>query len=168
MRIRALTIRACPWVTLIARGAKRIETRGWMPRSGTLAPGGLLAIHAGREVSTHERQLCDQEPFRTALRPNDNYLYPELPLGMVLCVCRAVEFRRAWEPSGEMTWRPAPWVTGLSEQERAFGDYSSTFSRCGWTLNVVHRLETPIPARGKQGLWWWDVPEDLAQILEAL
>lgn len=53
MRILTLTQ---PWASLIAIGAKTLETRSW--RTGYRGP---LAIHYA---------LCHMEPFRSVLRPH--------------------------------------------------------------------------------------------------
>ena len=41
----------------------------------------------------------------------------------------------------------------LTDQERAFGDYTS--GRYAWLLGNIQKLETPIPAKGALGLWDW-------------
>lgn len=59
----------------------------------------------------------------------------------------------------------ADWVHFLTDQERAFGDY--TPGRYGWILNRIRALRQPIPCRGALGLW--DVPADVeAQIATQL
>ena len=44
-------------------------------------------------------------------------------------------------------------VDGLTERERALGDYSP--GRWAWVLKNPIMFDTPIPARGKQGWWEW-------------
>lgn len=43
------------------------------------------------------------------------------------------------------------------EPELSFGDYSP--GRFAWLLADIRPLSQPIPARGAQGLWDWQVPE---------
>jgi ASCH domain len=59
--MKALTV-AQPWATLIAIGAKRIETRSWMTRHR-----GPLAIHAARAFPRIARDLARTSPFAEAL-----------------------------------------------------------------------------------------------------
>lgn len=46
--MKALTLHQ-PWASLIAVGAKKIETRDWRPPV-TIRPGTRFAIHAGKQV----------------------------------------------------------------------------------------------------------------------
>ena len=48
-------------------------------------------------------------------------------------------------------------VTGISRQERDFGDWSE--GRAAWKLDVVHVLSEPIVVGGSRYLWDWNVPE---------
>ena len=64
--MKALTLTQ-PWATLVAMGAKRIETRSW-----TTNYRGPLAIHAGKGPSTigwpQLNHICNHtEPFRSVL-----------------------------------------------------------------------------------------------------
>ncbi len=70
----------------------------------------------------------------------------ELPLGKIIAVANLdrILTSEAINASGK-----------LSDQERAFGDYSS--NRFGWMLSNIIKLENPIPARGMQGLWEFDM-----------
>ncbi len=47
----------------------------------------------------------------------------------------------------------------MTDQERAFGDYSP--GRYAWLLADVRALPEPIPAKGALGLWTWDGAIDL-------
>lgn len=81
--MKALTL-SQPWASLVAIGAKRIETRSW----GTNYRGPL-AIHAAKNFSDIARQLCYTEPFASALIDVEGVLYSnsdELPTGVVVAV----------------------------------------------------------------------------------
>lgn len=56
-----------PWATLIATGAKRIETRSWAPPESVI--GERLAIHASKSFPVGCRDLCAQLRFFRALKP---------------------------------------------------------------------------------------------------
>lgn len=84
--IKALTLYQ-PWATLVAIGAKRIETRSWWT-----AYRGLLAIHASKTFGATNRALCHQEPFRSALLAGGVERLSDLPLGAVVCFPRETQF----------------------------------------------------------------------------
>lgn len=85
--MKALSVRQ-PWATLIAIGAKRIETRSWRTRYR-----GPLAIDASGRMSREDMFLCRQAPFREALA-SGGYLEGKgsasnpfgLPLGAVVAL----------------------------------------------------------------------------------
>ncbi len=136
-----------PWATLVAIGAKRIETRSWRPAGdGCL----WLAIHAASLKSTpaKARYLADREPFRTALAAAGHHTEEmfDLPFGCIVAVARVAGYVYC---SGQSIWPQEP--------ERSFGDY--TRDRWAWVFDEVRRLPVPIPARGHQGLWEWEPPE---------
>jgi len=159
--IRALTLTQ-PWATLVALGAKQIETRSW----GT-SYRGPLAIHAAKGLSgfsspVYFYRLCSTEPFAAALRAAGYGLEPPyaaqltidadaLPRGAVIAVCRLVDCERIGPACSAVPDHRTP--------ERAFGDYQP--GRYMWLLADVQRLPTPIPARGSLGLWNWTPPPAL-------
>lgn len=163
--MKALTLTQ-PWATLVAIGAKRIETRSWTTRYS-----GRVAIHAGKGLSgmseeSYRALVRSQPHFGPALRAGG---YPlagikhldNLPRGKVVAVghlvgCASTE--QICEDNG--IWRiiggrRRHWA--LTEQEASFGDYSP--GRYAWLLADVRALAEPIAARGMQGLWEWTPPE---------
>lgn len=107
-----------PWATLIAIGAKKIETRSW-----STSYRGPLAIHAAK---THNQQMIDcmiSEPFSTAihdhglkceLRPVEGYHVAQIPLGCVVATCELFGCERIGDLYGTIPDYP----------ERSFGDYT--------------------------------------------
>ena len=147
--MKAITITQ-PWASLIAIGAKQIETRSWNTRYR-----GPLAIHAGAGLGPvgGERGLAAQlltEPFRSVLAQTGICDSHDLPRGCIVVVGDLF----AVFPAGAVDDRGLP----LSAQERAFGNFSA--GRYGWRLENVRRLVSPIPARGALGLWEWEPPDD--------
>jgi hypothetical protein len=134
-----------PWATLIAIGAKRIETRSW-PTDYR----GPLAIHAskwlgtdGRVVSAHVADClscCHEEPYRTALTRSGIESVRDLPSGALVATVRLVGVLRTDSS-----------LLRVDFEEREFGDYSP--GRYAWLLADVRPLPTPIPFRGMPGLW---------------
>lgn len=162
MKILSLTQ---PWATLMAIGQKRIESRSWRT-----SYCGELAIHAAKGVAPIGGKrafldLCLSEPFHSVLSAHmqslkvhtlDAYL-AELSFGGIVCV---VDLYACKSTNGEYGSLPAPWVDGLSEQERAFGNYDP--NRYGWWTENLRRLREPVACRGAQGL------RDLPAEIEAL
>jgi len=145
-----MTIRQ-PWASLVCCGAKRYETRSW-PTPKTLRAGDLLAVHAGLWEYTDEHMRYGyQSPMLCELRSylDESPLFDgdsaELPMGAVLCVCR---FLGCKPTKAISNWLP--------RSELVCGDFRP--GRYAWDLDVVLRFQEPIPARGRQGLWWWDAP----------
>jgi len=141
--MRALTLTQ-PWATLIAIGAKKVETRSW-----PTAYRGPLAIHAAKGFPGWAKAYIYDDRFVHVLQAAGFTHWKQLPLGMVLCTCRLVGTFRT-ERGAQATLLADP----LSEQERAFGDY--TPGRWAWNLADVQPFASPIPATGALGLWEWE------------
>lgn len=189
--MKALTLTQ-PYATLVAIGAKLIETRSW--RTGYRGP---LAIHAAAGFGPlggkqKFEELCGKEPFRTVLNEYaerwfqargdlaDMVAHPLMPHGMVIAVCELcgcvatellVEAGGAWDletaderiTDGKGKYYNRHYVSAdhgkkwkLTDQERAFGDYSE--GRYAWLLADVRPLRLPVPAKGQLGLWEWTPP----------
>lgn len=148
--MRCISIRQ-PWATLVASGAKRIETRSWEPHG--LTPGHLVAIHAGRHWTQHERRMCADDPlFKQRLveaAQRGLWRFDQPPLGCVVTIAR---FHRC-APVNELAW--------ISQYERRFGDYRP--GRFGWIFSEVQPI-TPIPLRGQLGLFEWQPPAELVYL----
>lgn len=132
-----------PWATLVAAGAKRIETRSYPPARVGLRDGQRIAIHATKRET--ELWLCSYEYFVDHLPPTS-----EIPLGAILATCtleRGFYVTAGW---GDELRRSDP-------QEHMFGNYAA--GRWAWFLRDVERLPEPVPFRGSQGTF--DVPLEL-------
>lgn len=139
-----------PWATLIALGAKKIETRSWKTDYR-----GPLAIHAAKNDSG--KLYAAYAPFHSVLRAAGYYGWHSLPRGVVVATCQLLDCvsirldSSGWQAAFNLgTWE-------LTDQERAFGDY--TPGRYAWLLADVKPLPTPIPMRGAQGLF--ELPGEL-------
>ena len=155
--MKVLTITQ-PWATLVAIGAKRIETRSWK----TWFRGPLL-IHAAAGLGPGGKaglvDLCETEPFKSVLAPlwsPGTFFAPvSLPFGAIVARCEL----RACVPTEKLQGQPwcsyGPRKWDLTDQERAFGDY--TPGRYAWLLSDVQALPTPIPVKGQLGLWEYDL-----------
>jgi activating signal cointegrator 1 len=134
--MKALTLTQ-PWATLIAIGAKRIETRCWRtPYRGT------LAIHAAKGFPKSARETCNDPAFAAELGPD------VLPVGAVIATCRLISCLPTRELQSNRLIEVDPTVGCddflLDDRERQFGDYSP--GRWAWLLADVRRCN-PIPRK---------------------
>lgn len=144
--MKALTLQQ-PYATLIALGAKRIETRRWHP----LENPGIIAIASSKKPMTAaQRGRLHAPPFSSALTTTD------LPAGMIVALARCHRFERTEDVS----------AVDL-EREGDFGDYRT--GRWAWHFDSVVALDDPVPvpapAKGKKDfrLSLWNLPDSLVQ-----
>jgi hypothetical protein len=128
-----------PWATLVAIGAKRIETRSW-----STSYRGPLAIHAAKGFPKWAREFSLDPECYDCVRTNREPLV--YPLGCVIATCRLMDCLEIEEVNQHR----------LTTQELAFGDYSP--GRFAWLLEDIHPLPEPITAKGALGLWEWTPP----------
>lgn len=125
-----------PWATLIAIGAKQIETRSW-----STSYRGPVAIHASLSFPRDTRILCGESPFCDVLRAAGIDLDTlDLPRGVIVATATIETI----VPTRQLLTIP-------HEPERSFGDYAP--GRFAWFLGNINPLVVPIPAKGKLGLW---------------
>ena len=154
--MKALTLTQ-PWATLVAIGAKRIETRSW--RTDYRGP---LAIHAALGKYNDEYLLQKIEPFSSALNAAGIVSRLQVPLGGIVAVCELVRVipTERFHPSPVFEWYGPGgrhYRYELTNDEMQFGDY--TPGRYAWLLADVQALAVPVRARGALGLWEWYAPE---------
>lgn len=132
--MKALTLTQ-PWATLVAIGAKTIETRSWLTNYT-----GPLAIHAAKGYPKSARLIAGETAFARALAPFGFYGH-NLPTGVIVATCELINVLGV----GSLT---------VGEPEKSFGDY--TPGRYGWLLANIQPLAEPKPAKGALGLWEWN------------
>lgn len=132
-----------PWAGLVVRGYKRFETRSWKTNHR-----GWLAIHAGLHKTP--RSVWETDPLREALREVGR-LYGEFVRGAVI--------GWVWMSSVHTTDYIRPILEKRNERlELAFGDFND--GRFAWHLGHPYRFEEAIAAKGKQGIWTWEMPDE--------
>lgn len=132
--MKALTLWQ-PWATLVAIGAKRVETRSW-----ATSYRGPLAIHAA--ASTKGLEACSHEPFRGTLE-SFGFVSPfTLPHMAIVATCELVDIL----PTEDIR-------DVLESRELAFGNYGN--GRFAWLLENVYLLNPVVRTKGAQGLWNW-------------
>ena len=135
--MKALTLTQ-PWATLVAVGAKRIETRSWYTNQR-----GRIAIHAAKGFPLQARDICQEKPFRDVLHALGLTLF-DLPLGAVIATAELWRILRIDYMVSALLPPPEP--------ERSYGDYAPL--RYAWYLRDVWAIE-PVPCKGHLGLWEW-------------
>ena len=138
-----------PWATLMAIGAKRIETRSW----STLYRG-LVAIQAAKKFPAEAREFCREDAPYFHLTHVHGWEAEDLPLGAIVAVGRLADCRPTTYDL--RTFLPGVWSGDLEDEER-FGDYSP--GRFAWLFRNIVAVDPPIPSRGALGLW--NVPDDI-------
>ena len=123
-----------PWASLVALGAKRVETRSWTAPADLV--GQRIAIHANK--TKEGLKLCEREPFSDYVPDRE-----DLPLGAI--VCTAVLDRCA-----EITEKSAGELERAHPDEFSFGDY--TPGRFAWVFRDVERLDEPVEFKAHQGI----------------
>lgn len=130
-----------PWATLMAIGAKTIETRSW----STSYRGPLLICASARRNRKELVALFTHPHFADALEDEPlNYRHAVALVDLDGC---------------ETTSRPRFWSEELKRRyriEESFGDYSA--GRFAWLTSGRRRLK-PFPVKGKQGLFKVKMPE---------
>lgn len=138
-----------PWASLCIQGLKQYETRSW-----TTAYRGDLVIHAAKRPLTRaDYDLVEfwevsgfvDDEFAWFLNHDPRYFGAALGIVTLTAI-----------------YRTEPLLPKIDAQEQAFGNYGS--GRYAWRLENPRPFLQPIPYRGKQGMWTWDIdaPETTA------
>ncbi len=159
--MKAITILQ-PWASLIACGAKKIETRGWATKYR-----GPIAIHAAKDRDKKGERIR----HIVARAAQCGVVIPKMEFGSVIAVADLVDVLYIVHNPGtdidvakninigaeSMTLdKHAPDFHKYivpTEKEISFGDWRP--GRYAWLLENVRPI-TPVPARGQQGLWNWE------------
>lgn len=134
-----------PFADATVAGLKHYETR---PRRTSIR--GRVAVHAGKKIiknhdlfaAIHEAQGKDPERYRGSA-----LYYTEHGVGDFGAVVGTVEIVDC-VPVEEIADK-------LTPLERLLGDY--TPGRFAYVLKSPVKFDTPVPARGQQGWWQWEM-----------
>lgn len=168
--MKAITIWQ-PWASLLACGAKKFETRSW-----STSYRGPIAIHAGIAFNNSFPEGFAEVAHASLKKSMPGFTFMhELPRGAIIATAELVN---CWYivhnpgtdidvarhiPIGaeSMTQdKHAPDFADYfipSEREMIFGNW--TPGRYAWEIANIKLLDTPIPAKGKQGLWNWEAAQ---------
>jgi hypothetical protein len=147
-----------PWASLVAIGAKSIETRSW----GTKFRGPI-AIHAAKGFPGEARAACHELPFEPVLQAAGYQRASDLPRGVIVAVA---VLTNCWQfdKGSARRLRNSALEGRFPSHEIDFGDYSA--GRWGFCLESIRAVETPIAARGMLGLW--ALPDEVRTALHGM
>jgi activating signal cointegrator 1 len=144
--MKALTI-CQPYAELIMRGQKLVENRKWSTNYR-----GPLLIHAGKSKSwlvTRPGETFEME---------HGISLADMSFGAIIGITRLIDCVPLGKQFNQITTRQTiqkyPW---LEDHRHAEGPYC-------WILGTIKRFRTPIPFRGRQGLF--DVPRGTNPIFD--
>lgn len=135
-----------PWATLLAIGAKKIETRP-SPTNWTIERGSYL-IHAARKWTSELDAISKGSPFKESLKGH------QLSLGCIIGSIEVLECKPIFEDQyGEIKLidiykDKRTLVTG---NELAFGDYRE--GRYAWICQNPKMFKIPISYKNGQGYY---------------
>lgn len=135
--MKALTLLQ-PWASLIACGAKTIETRSW-----ATSHRGEIAIHAAladAKADPRFMDICESVFFYSRYGLH-------MPKGKVIAIATLTD---CIVMTKDMIDKLSESVRG--QNELFFGIWD--VGRYAWMLSNVRMIE-PVPARGMQRLWEW-------------
>lgn len=157
-----------PWASLCVTGEKRIETRSWNTKYR-----GELYIHASASkkcinMAAHP-YFCDCLPIKVTQQQfsKTDIIVPDVakfPFGAIIGKVDLIDVETADSLIGrELPDLPRPTIFipslreewFVNEKEESFGDYSS--NRFGWLLANPVMFDKPIPAKGKLGIWNYEL-----------
>lgn len=146
--MKAITIWQ-PYASLVACGAKKYETR-----SRPVSYRGPISIHAAmRDYDPLKLNPYFAKATTNALK-NAGLSLHCLPLGYVIATAELVGcWKIGQRVLGTLSIYLADGALGITGDELIFGDW--TPGRYALELANVKRLDSPIPAKGQQGLWTW-------------
>ncbi|MDF2631418.1 MAG: hypothetical protein K0Q85_14 [Caproiciproducens sp.] len=151
MNLKALTVLQ-PYASLIAGGHKKYETRCWSTKYR-----GPIAIHAGKKDPRTWLHFMNNELIDAADTALNGALFYELPRSAVIAVAELVD---CIEITGPVMGGLAILANGdmIEGNEYIFGNYNNR-PHYAWKLANVRRID-PIPAKGLQRIWNWEVNEN--------
>jgi hypothetical protein len=132
-----------PWASLIALGIKHYETRSWSTNYR-----GELVIHAAKKIIPFHELFqglsFQQQRFIMKQIIHAYGEYRNMPTGKIVATTNLIN-----------VFQTEDLLSNIDQLEKACGDYSP--GRFAWHLIVTRMLDKPIPAKGQQGLWDYDI-----------
>lgn len=138
-----------PWATLSVLGHKTIETRGWAAPKSII--GRRIGIAATKNIVPEQRAAFNDPEFQRFYAETGLPPLEQLPRGAVV----GSVLLHSCDPIDEET------IDDLTDMELNFGWFS--VGRYAWRMRHQQAFG-PYAARGAQGLWDWEPPNDVAAL----
>lgn len=130
-----------PFASLIVKGCKVFETRGWAAPASLI--GERIGIAATKNIVPGQRAHCADPTFKRYYEGLGIPAWEDLPRGVLLgtVILDSVEL---------MT---DEFMEEVSDEEKAYGWWA--VGSYAWRLRDPKELPYPVPIRGGQGLFEW-------------
>lgn len=162
MPVRALTLWA-EWIPTFIHMGKRVENRGWPAPKHLI--GNRIALHTGAAWPGPNSERWINFQLTTV---DQGWWVHQPQHGLIECASVDQEGPTITAQVARgciellATVKECVHIDKLQPGKRwAFGPWC-------WLLDDVRRLADPIPARGKQGLWWASIPAYAIESAEAI
>lgn len=152
--MRAITLHQ-PYATLIAVGAKKIETRDYAAPQYMVRFGDTIAIHAAKQkVKASGLTTIEYQLITKILGPT---WAASMPYGAVVATAKITDVKRVNQPAdAPLKYLPRKPNQGAANPNPEFHFGGFAVGRWMWILEDVEPVDPPISARGYQGWWEWD------------
>lgn len=141
-----------PWASAIPAGLKTIETRHWPTRRR-----GPIAIHAAK------RRIDSAMAVELADHPIVSSFFRAIGIDCIGDVNRTFPFGAIVAVANLVDCVPTESMTEVSSSDYQFGNFAP--GRFAWRLDNIHRVDPPIPLKGRQGIFDWDEPDYITEII---
>lgn len=135
-----------PWAQLMAWNWKTIESRSW----STKYPK-RIAIHSAKTWNNIQKEFLAEIWTSIPTHPHGILNLENMVFGNILAIVELVNVAPTYKG----------FEKNLAPLEAKLGDYRP--GRYAWYTNLIYELPLPILAAGKQGLWKWEIPDELSQ-----
>lgn len=131
-----------PFATLLVRGFKIFETRGWPAPQSVI--GQRIGIASTKSIQGEQRTAMNDEDFAAHYQKLNLPPLENLPHGFLL----GTAVLQAVVPMSE------EFMEEVSDEEKAYGWW--TPDRFAWRMVDPIALEIPIVIKGAQGIFQWN------------
>lgn len=145
-----------PFASLVVKGYKVFETRGWAPPKSII--GERIGIASTKNITREQRLYHDDDDFQRFYSNLNMPKLIDLPHGYLLGTVIVDSFE-LMSPE---------FMDDVSNEEQAYGWWE--VDRYAWRLRSPIEFIRPIAIRGQQGLYDWNgvTPDENAQKCEAI
>ncbi|RAS72803.1 ASCH domain-containing protein [Priestia endophytica] len=133
-----------PWANLFVLREATYETRSWKTNYR-----GPLAIHTSKKIN---KEACNRIAI-SSLLDTHGYTTKNLPTGMIIAVCELKNCLKVVEDNE--TWAILEDGRIVSEDDYLLGDFEVGYY--AWEVEGMKMLDNFIPAKGRLGLWEYDL-----------